>query len=276
MEIPTPLDILLDPLSLIILGMYAALMLWEALFPARKLTKMKFWKLKGIIFFAFYFYISSYLPMLTDPLLGKYQLINLSAVGTVPSVIFAVIIYELAAYLWHRTMHRFDFLWKSFHQMHHSSERLDTYSAFIFSPLDMIGWTVVGSVALVWVVGLSPQAATATLLILTFLAIFQHANIKTPRWIGYLIQRPESHTVHHGQGVHKYNYSDLPMWDMIFGTFFNPKNYEMEVGFYKGASDRIADMLLFKDVSRPKGNPGAKPNGDILSDSYFFKRDVRS
>lgn len=60
---PTPLEILLDPISLIILAIYAALMVWEALFPARPLPKIKYWKLKGLIFFALFFYLSSYLPL---------------------------------------------------------------------------------------------------------------------------------------------------------------------------------------------------------------------
>lgn len=33
MFMPAPLDILLDPISLSLLGMYALLMLWEAIFP---------------------------------------------------------------------------------------------------------------------------------------------------------------------------------------------------------------------------------------------------
>lgn len=53
----------------------------------------------------------------------------------------------------HRAMHRFDPLWRVFHQMHHSAERVDTYGAFWFSPWDMVGWTVLGSLMLV-VVGL--------------------------------------------------------------------------------------------------------------------------
>ena len=83
-----------------------------------------------------------------------------------------------------------------------------------------------------------------------FAGIFQHANINTPRWLGYIIQRPESHTIHHGRGLHKYNYCDLPIIDIIFGTFRNPKGYQMETGYYDGASARIVDMLLFKDVSK--------------------------
>ena len=90
------------------------------------------------------------------------------------------------------------------------------------------------------------------LLVTTFLSIFQHANIKTPQWLGYFIQRPESHTVHHAKGIHKYNYSDLPIFDIVFGTFDNPQEYVHETGFYNGASNRIGAMLMFKDVSSYK------------------------
>jgi len=92
------------------------------------------------------------------------------------------------------------------------------------------------------------------LLTTTFLGIFQHANIKTPRWLGYIIQRPESHTIHHAKGIHRQNYSDLPLFDIIFGTFQNPKAFEHETGFYHGASARVGDMLLCKDVTTPDGS----------------------
>ena len=134
--------------------------------------------------------------------------------------------------------------------MHHSAERIDTFGAFWFSPLDMIGWTAVGSLLLVLVVGVTPQAATILLLSILFLAVFQHANIRTPHWLGYLIQRPESHTIHHGKDIHHYNYADLPVFDMLFGTFRNPQGYEVETGFYPGASSCVVDMLLFRDLNR--------------------------
>jgi sterol desaturase/sphingolipid hydroxylase (fatty acid hydroxylase superfamily) len=135
--------------------------------------------------------------------------------------------------------------------MHHSAERVDTYGTFWFSPLDMVGWTILGSLALTLLVGVNPQAATAILLLTTFFSIFQHSNINTPRWLGYLIQRPESHSIHHGRNIHWNNFSGLPIFDILFGTFRNPKGYEVETGFYLGASGRLSDMLLFKDVSEP-------------------------
>ena len=133
--------------------------------------------------------------------------------------------------------------------MHHSIERLDTYSAFIFSPMDMIGFTALGSLLLVVVAGFTPQAATVIILTNTFLSMFQHSNIRTPVWVGYLVQRPESHSHHHARGIHAYNYGDIAIYDILFGTWKNPKDFESENGFYMGASSKIADMLLFKDVN---------------------------
>lgn len=90
---------------------------------------------------------------------------------------------------------------------------------------------------------------------LAFNAAFQHANIRTPHWLGHLIQRPESHAVHHGRGIHRWNYSDLPLWDMVFGTYRNPVQNPAtqqdavpeEAGFRPSA--RIGAMLALRNVA---------------------------
>lgn len=250
LELPSPLELLLDPLSLYVLGSYAFLILWEEIFPARKLPKVKFWRLKGLLFFFSFFFVASYLPIFIDPFLAKFQLFNLIHLGVFTSSLIGLVVYELVIYLYHVTMHKYDFLWRTFHQMHHSAERLDAYGSLFHSPLDMIGFTLVGSVSFALLIGLPSQSITLLLFVINFLAFFQHANIKTPRWIGFIVQRPESHSIHHGRGIHKDNYADLPLIDMIFGTFQNPKNYEKETGFYDGASNRIKDMFLFRDISK--------------------------
>lgn len=247
---PTPLEILLDPISLVIIAMYALLIAWEAIFPAKKLPKVKLWKIKGIGAFVIYFYLSSYLPMLTDPYLESIQLFDLSGLGTFGGSALAILLLELGIYVWHRAMHSSDFLWRTFHQLHHSAERLDTYGTFYFSILDMIGFTFLGSICFALLIGFSPESITIMLLVTTFFNIFQHSNTKTPQWLGYIIQRPESHTVHHAKGIHKYNYSDLPLFDIIFGTFKNPKTFEHETGFYDGASSKLIEMLTFQDINK--------------------------
>ena len=147
-------------------------------------------------------------------------------------------------------------LWRVFHQMHHSAERVDAYGAFWFSPADMVGWTVLGSLALT-LVGFSAEATTAVLLVTTLLAVFQHTNVRTPQWLGYLVQRPESHSFHHERGVHARNYSDLPVFDLLFGTFYNPPGFAAANGFYDGASARVVDMLCARDVSTPPADATA-------------------
>jgi sterol desaturase/sphingolipid hydroxylase (fatty acid hydroxylase superfamily) len=73
------------------------------------------------------------------------------------------------------------------------------------------------------------------------------------------VQRPESHSRHHARGVHAGNYSDLPLFDLLFGTFHNPRDFAAETGFYDGASSRVADMLRFRDVSTAPTGRSVKP-----------------
>lgn len=254
---PTPLQVLLDPVSLTVLGLYGALILLEALFPARPLPEIKGWKTRALLVFAVYFYLSSYLPLLWGGALAQYQLFDLQALNPFVGAAIGVLVYELLVYAWHRTMHRSHWLWRAFHQMHHSAERVDSFGAFYFSPLDTIGFTFLTSVSLT-AMGLSAQAVTYAIYATTFLAVFQHINVRTPQWLGYIVQRPESHSLHHGRGIHQYNYSDLPLFDLLFGTFRNPQEFVSANGFYDGASAKLAQLLAFKDIAGSDFDPAMK------------------
>ncbi len=241
----------LDPLA-IVAYMYVGLWIWESVAPAKQLPKIKYWKLRGVAFFIFNFVLASLVPLLVDHHLAHFQLVDFTQINPIVAALAGVTIYQGILYIWHRAMHAYDFLWRSFHQIHHSTERLDIPSAFYTGPLDTIMFTLIGSLSFVLILGLSAKAATIGVLFLTFLSLFQHANIKTPVWLGYFIQRPEAHSIHHGRGIHKYNYSDFPIYDILFGTFKNPEKHMKESGFYDGASKRVLDMLVMKDVSKPK------------------------
>ena len=251
MNFPNPLQLLLDPISLVVIAIYVSLFLWESIFPRNKnLPSIKYATIRGIIFFFLFFYLSSYLPILTDGILASYQLVDLTALPLIIQVLIGMLSYQLSLYVWHRSMHKSEKLWRVFHQMHHSSERIDIPSTFYFSPMDMIGFTLLGSIVFAFGMGVSAQAATIIILSLNFLSIFQHANIRTPHWLGYLIQRPEQHAIHHERGVHQFNYSDLPVYDLLFGTFSNPREFRGKNGFYDGASRKIIEMLSFQDISK--------------------------
>jgi hypothetical protein len=82
--------------------------------------------------------------------------------------------------------------------------------------------------------------------------MFPHLNVRTPQWLGYFIQRPEAHAVHHTRGVHAYNYGSFPLWDIVLGTFRNPARFPTEAaGFWDGSSRPLGAMLLGRDVSTP-------------------------
>jgi hypothetical protein len=77
---------------------------------------------------------------------------------------------------------------------------------------------------------------------------FYHANLRTPRWLRFLIQTPELHSIHHQYNVHRYNFSDIPLWDRLFGTYKDTVEFCDRCGFPKGAEERLGAMLAFKDV----------------------------
>ena len=101
-------------------------------------------------------------------------------------------------------------------------------------------------------------AAALTGYVAAFYGMFQHWNIRTPRWLGYLIQRPEAHCEHHRLDVHAYNYGDLPIWDLLLGTFKNPVGFDGRCGFESPADRRLGAMLAFEDVHPPQYRAGSR------------------
>lgn len=257
----------MDPVMIGIILFFFAFIAYDTLWPARDYPSVDRWVLKGIVAFLVYAGLSTALPFVWDAWLGEHRLIDATGLGTWGGAAAGFLAVEGFMYGWHRLMHNNDFLWRWFHQMHHSAERVDVAGAFYFSPLDMVGWTFLGSLALVWAVGVTPEAAVVANVIVTFFGMFSHANIRTPKWLGYFVGRPEMHAVHHERGSHAHNYCDLPFIDMAFGTYKNPQTFEGLGGFYDGASSRVVDMLLGRDVSVPSENHAefSKPNSEWLT-----------
>jgi sterol desaturase/sphingolipid hydroxylase (fatty acid hydroxylase superfamily) len=228
-----------------------AFLLLDLVVQRRRYTKTRFWRLRGMTVTVAIFFFTGYVAAAWATLLGGYHLFDLSGLGTIAGAAVGIVVYELFHYAYHRSVHRFGFLWRHVgHQMHHSAESLDAFGAYYLHPLDAAMFTTFSSLVFVPLLGLTLEAAVLGALFLTFTAMFQHANIATPHWLGYLIQRPEMHNVHHGRGVHRYNYADLPVIDMLFGTYRNPRSLEAtSCGFYDGASSRIVAMLLGREVS---------------------------
>jgi len=244
---------LMETLTLALIPVF---LLLDFIWQARHYDTTRHWRLRGLLVTVAIFFFAVEVTTFWANLLGDFHLLDGSVLGTMGGAVVGIVIYELFHYGYHRLAHQWNGLWLAGHQMHHSAESVDTFGAYYIHPFDALMFTTLGSLVFYPLLGLVPEAGVIGVLFLTFNAMFQHANIKTPHWLGYIIQRPESHAIHHGKGIHRYNYSDLPLWDMVFGSFRNPRADEVpvEAGFYKGASNRILAMLLARDVATPVTN----------------------
>jgi sterol desaturase/sphingolipid hydroxylase (fatty acid hydroxylase superfamily) len=238
-----------DMLGLLIPVTFILFLVTERLFPRRSYPPIRFWNLIGFLGLILTGVISTLLPMLLPESWTRHHLFNFSGLGIVGSVIVAYPLTALGSALLHRAFHEFHPLWLLGHQLHHSPKRLDIPGSVFFHPTDIALQTAPATIVSVFLLGLDPVAAGAVGFVSAFYGMFQHWNVRTPRWLGYIIQRPESHGLHHELGIHGRNYSDFPLWDMLMGTFVNPDTFDGEVGFAGNAPARIGAMLLFQDVN---------------------------
>jgi sterol desaturase/sphingolipid hydroxylase (fatty acid hydroxylase superfamily) len=175
-------------------------------------------------------------------------------------------------YWWHRARHDVKWLWQTVHQLHHSPSTINVETSFYKHPLEIALNGVIVSGLFYLLLGLNVRAATWGIIYSGLGEFFYHWNVPTPFWLGYIIQRPEAHCVHHQKNYHQMNYSDIPLWDMTAGllgpllflvpkqyrnskfcsyfhsTFFNPpKDYAFECGFGPKEND-VMGLLIFKNV----------------------------
>lgn len=230
---------------------YLVLLGCEALWPAREYPAYSLWRLKGFFFMVGMGVVATALPLLLpQEWLVQHRLIDGTSLGIVGGALVGYLFVSLVSYAWHRAAHSFGVLWRSFHQMHHAPARLDMSGAALFHPLEICVFILLSTMVTTLGLGLSPEAAALTGFIAQFYSFFQHLNMRTPRWLGYVIQRPEAHFVHHAREIHAYNFGDLPVWDILLGTFRNPADFGAgEVGFGSPNDRRLGAMLLLKDVS---------------------------
>ena len=248
----------IDIIGLLVPVTYLVFLAAEKLWPAREFPPRKGWQWIGLAFLILVMTISTVVPLLiAEPWLDAHRWLDGTRLGVAGGTIVGFVLLEGFIYAWHRTAHNVGFLWRGFHQMHHSPQRVDIAGSLVFHPLEMVVQALIQLFATVIVLGLDPLAAALVGYLVAFNGIFQHWNVRTPQWLGYIIQRPESHCVHHRMGFHYYNYSDFPPWDILFGTFRNPAKFMGECGFEAGADRRMGAMLAFADVNAAQYGPGS-------------------
>ena len=184
---------------------------------------------------------------------GKGLIDSEALLGTQAAAIFGYLAITFIYYWWHRARHQIPFLWRWFHQVHHSPQRLEIITSFYKHPAEIAVNGVLSSLILYGLCGLTPQSAVLAIMLTGVAELFYHWNMRTPYWVGFILQRPESHCVHHRRDWHQQNFADLPLWDMLFGTFYNPRESEFACGFEDNRELQLGAMLRGQDVHSTQG-----------------------
>jgi sterol desaturase/sphingolipid hydroxylase (fatty acid hydroxylase superfamily) len=219
---------------------------FERLAPGLVLPRVRWWGMRLVAFNAVQVGVVFLAAATWDRWLPQFRLFDGAALGPVWGAVVGYVAITFVFYWWHRARHEVPALWR-LHQLHHSPVRIEAAMSFYKHPLEILINGVMCSVLLYVVLGLTPATSAVVLAIAGVAEIAYHANLRTPRWLGWFFQRPEMHRRHHERGVHRHNYSDLPVWDLLFGTFDNPREAPKECGFANGRELQVGRLLLGKE-----------------------------
>lgn len=228
----------------------------EALAPSgREMPQIRGWRLIGLAGFALTLCVFVGAPLLIVPHLPPMAIVNLNSWGNWAALPVWVMT-TFFGYWAHRTMHYFDLLWRAGHQLHHGVVRVDIASAMIFHPFDSLVQGVLCGLLAAGLTNATPHAAAWAGLWGFCVALYQHWNVQTPAWTGWIIQRPEAHLLHHERDVHARNFGDMPLWDRLFGTYGEPVDRTVELGFEPARARRWLAMLAMVDVNKVERTDG--------------------
>lgn len=235
-----------------IIGAGLFFIILERLIPDQKLPHVKGWWTRVVIINAIQLGVLFLGKASWDKWLQSVTVFDFAADwNPIWGGLLAYFVTTFIFYWWHRWRHTVNTFWLLFHQVHHSPARIETITSFYKHPLEIIANSIVmGSINFL-LLGLSLEAAGWCVFFTAVAEYVYHMNIATPQWLGYIFQRPEMHRIHHERGKHFSNFSDLPVWDMLFGTYKNPPTYQDDCGYKPEREAKLSDMLLFRNVNDP-------------------------
>jgi sterol desaturase/sphingolipid hydroxylase (fatty acid hydroxylase superfamily) len=233
----------------IIIAVAAGMIAVERIWPANELPRVRawWWRIAAINLVQLGIVVLAGLTW--DRWLAGAALIRLREhLGLVGQALVAYVVSTFVYYWWHRVRHESKLFWRLCHQLHHSPRRIEVLTSFYKHPVEITINSLLSAVIVYPLLGCDPAAGALYTLLTAFAEYFYHWNVHTPHWLGYLVQRPESHRVHHQYRHHTQNFADLPVWDWLFGTLQNPRTAPARCGFDDWREDRFEDLLAFRDL----------------------------
>jgi sterol desaturase/sphingolipid hydroxylase (fatty acid hydroxylase superfamily) len=237
----------------LILVAFGGCFVLERIVPGWELPAVRSWPLRVVALNAIQVGVVMLAGVTWEHWLSAWSVFHLSKhLNSMAGGFIAYFIATFIFYWWHRWRHEVNWLWRGFHQIHHSPQRIEVITSFYKHPGEMVVNSTVGSLLVYTMLGLSPAAGGIYTLCTALGEFLYHTSIRTPRWVGFVFQRSEMHRIHHQYNRHRNNYGDITWWDMLFGTYENPKEWAQTCGFDDAKEQQLLKILAYRDVHRER------------------------
>lgn len=161
-----------------------------------------------------------------------------------------MIIAEFLRYWVHRLAHNWTPLWQ-LHAVHHSPHKLYWINVGRFHPLEKVLQYLFDTLPFI-LLGVSEEVLALYFVFYALNGFFQHCNIEIRLGVlNYIISGPELHRWHHSKMIEESNNNygnNLIIWDLMFGTWFLPKDTLVEE---LGLKNRHYPMDFIRQLKTP-------------------------
>jgi len=212
-------------------GILVVMAVWEILAPRRALTVSKTvrWLNNLGIVFLYTILLRLILPTAAVGVAlfaeqHGWGLLNYYETPFWLAVTISVVAMDFIIYLQHVLVHAVPALWR-LHRLHHADLDYDLTTGARFHPVEIF---LSMGIKFATIVVLGPPVVAVIIfeVILNFMAMFNHGNVKLPlgidRVVRLLLVTPDMHRVHHSIEDDEANSNfgfNLSIWDRLFGTY---------------------------------------------------------
>lgn len=197
---------------------------------------------------------------------SDYTLFKASNLGPLwLQVTAAILLNEFVRYWSHFAQHKIPALWK-LHAIHHSVKEIYSLNTFYSHPLDFFVRNCF-SLPIVITFGFSTEAVMIATAFLAVSGVFSHsrANFRFS-WLNYIFSTNQLHRWHHSTvpAESDKNFGVcLSIWDLVFGTWFLPKDREApaETGLHQEhpwVPTSFAEVMAHPTL-KPSNKEGSDP-----------------
>ena len=164
--------------------------------------------------------------------------------------ILMMVLAEFMRYWVHRLAHNWPLLWR-LHAVHHSPHKLYWVNVGRFHPFEKTLQYLFDALPFI-LLGVTEEVLALYFVFYALNGFFQHCNIEIKLgFLNYIISGPELHRWHHSMLIKESNNNygnNLIIWDLLFGTWFLPK--DSEVGAL-GLKNRNYPLQFLKQLKTP-------------------------